>query len=195
MHILAIYAHPSPKSFNRALLDTLVDEARAKGHECVARDLYAENFQPILSEADFEAFNRGKTPDDIKDMQSAVARADVVAFIHPIWWSGCPAILKGWVERVFSYGFAYGHDSRGVKPLLAGKKAVIVNTAGGAESAAGADDGGFKDAFIKLYDQAIYKFVGFDVILHRMFFQVPAASDEERRDMLERLRADLRKIL
>ncbi|MCL2000351.1 MAG: NAD(P)H-dependent oxidoreductase [Planctomycetes bacterium] len=194
MHILAIYAHPSPKSFNRALLDLLVDEAAAKGHECAVRDLYAENFRNVLSEEDFHAFSRGKTPDDIKDMQDAVARADIVTFIHPIWWSGCPAILKGWVERVFSYGFAYSHDSRGIKPLLAGKKAIIINTAGGAESE-GTDGNSFKEAFIKLYDQAIYMFVGFDVILHRMFFQISTASDEERRDLLEQLRADLRKIL
>ncbi len=193
MHILAVYAHPSSKSFNRALLDAVVDEAGAKGHTCAVRDLYAENFQPVLTETDFEAFNRGKTPDDIKDMQGAVARADIVVFIHPIWWSGSPAILKGWVDRVFSYGFAYGHDSRGVKPLLAGKKAIIVNTAGGTE-AGGFDENGFKDAIIRLNDQAIYKFVGLDVILHRMFFQVPAASDEERRDMLERIRSDLKKI-
>lgn len=194
MHILAVYAHPSVKSFNRAILDVVLEEAGAKGHECAVRDLYAENFRPVLTEADMETVSRGKIPADIKDMQAAVARAEVVFFIHPIWWFGCPAILKGWVDRVFSYGFAYGHDSRGVRPLLAGKKAAIINTAGG-EEAAGYDETGFKEAVIKLTDQAIYKFVGFDVILRRMFFGVPAASDEERRNMLEQLRADLRKIL
>lgn len=194
MHILAVFAHPAAKSFNRSILDAVLEEAGAKGHDCVVRDLYAENFRPVLTEADMEAANRGKLPADIAEMQEAVARAEVVFFIHPIWWFGFPAILKGWVDRVFSYGFAYGHDSRGVRPLLAGKKAVVINTAGG-EEVAGYDETGFKDAVIKLADQAIYKFVGFDVILRRMFFSVPSASDEERRHMLELLRADLRKIL
>lgn len=194
MHLLAVYAHPSSKSFNRAILDTVVDEASAKGHSCDIRDLYAESFNPVLTEADFEQFNRGRTPDDIKAMQDAVKAADVVAFIHPLWWFGPPAILKGWVDRVCSYGFAYAHDSKGVKPLLAGKKAVIINTAGAAEGPS-YDDTGYRDAIIKLNDLAIYQFVGLDIVLHRMFFEVPSVSDEERREMLDIVRSDMRRIL
>ncbi len=194
MHILVVYAHPSPKSFNRSLLEVVVDEAQAKGHECVVHDLYAQAFQSALTDADFESFNRGKIPDDIKAEQMAVKRADVVVFMHPVWWFGLPAIFKGWIDRVFSYGFAYGHDSRGVRPLLAGKKAIIVNTAGGADGQS-FQETGFKDAMIKLIDNGIFQFVGFDIILRRMFFQVPSASDGDRREMLEMLRSDLRKML
>ncbi len=194
MRILVIYAHPSGKSFNHALLDVLMEEATTKGHDCEVRDLYADSFQPVLTEKDFEEFNHGSIPPDIKREQDAVRKADVVAFIHPIWWFGLPAILKGWIDRVFSYGFAYGHDSRGVKPLLAGKKAIIINTAGGADTdAAEATD--FMRAMIKVTDMGIYHFVGLDIILRRMFFQVPSATGEERREMLETLRSDLRKIL
>lgn len=194
MHILAVYAHPSRKSFNRALLDVLLDVAGTKGHKCEVLDLYADGFQPSLTEEDFAAFDRGNVPEDVQRMQDAVNRSDIVVFIHPIWWFGLPAIMKGWIDRVFSYGFAYSHDSRGVKPLLTGKKAIIVNTAGGAETT-GYDDTGYKSAMIKLTDVGIYNFVGLDVILRRMFFQVPIASDEERRDMLGRFRMDLQKML
>lgn len=194
MHILAVYAHPSPKCFNRSVLETLVDVAREKDHETTVLDLYAESFDPVLSETDFETFNRGVTPADIKAMQDRVAAANVVAFIHPLWWFGMPAILKGWIDRVFSYGFAYGHDSRGVKPLLAGKKAIVVNSAGGAEGPS-YDATGFKDAIVKLNDQGIYEFVGLDIILRRMFFEIPAASDEKRRELLGTLREDLGRVL
>lgn len=194
MNILAVYAHPSRKSFNHAILDVVLDEATRKGHHMETRDLYVENFQPVLRESDFETFSRGEIPEDVKTEQEAVRRADVVVFIHPIWWFGLPAIIKGWIDRVFSYGFAYGHDSKGVKPLLAGKKAIVITTSGGAE-ATGYDETGYKDAMIKLTEQGIYKFVGFDVILRRMFFQVPTAGDEARRAMLEVVRSDLRKIL
>lgn len=194
MHILVVYAHPSPKSFNHAILETVLDEARLKGYTSAVRDLYAEKFNPVLSDADIESFNRGKIPSDIKAMQEAVREAKVVIFIHPIWWFGIPAILKGWIDRVFSYGFAYGHDSRGVKPLLTGRNAIVINTAGGAEGPS-YDETGFKDAFIKLTDQGIYDFVGLEILLRRMFFEVPSASDEKRREMLETLRKDLRRVL
>lgn len=194
MNILAVYAHPSPKSFNRAILDTILDVASLKGHVCSVQDLYASNFNPVLSDEDIESFNRGKTPEDVKVVQDEISAADVVFFIHPIWWFGVPAILKGWIDRVFSYGFAYAHDSRGVKPLLAGKKAIIINTAGGAENES-YDKTGFKDALFKLYDVGVYQFVGLDILLHRMFFEVPAASDENRREMLATLRADVQKLL
>jgi NAD(P)H dehydrogenase (quinone) len=194
MRILAVFAHPSAKCFNRSVLDTLLDVAKAKAHETSVLDLYAEKFDPVLSEKDFEMFNRGKTPPDIQAMQQQVADANVVAFIHPLWWFGMPAILKGWIDRVFSYGFAYGHDSHGVKPLLAGKKAIVINTAGGSEGESYTTTG-FRDAIIKLNDQGIYRFVGFDILLRTIFFEIPAASDEQRRELLSQLRDDLVRAL
>ncbi|MCD7895246.1 MAG: NAD(P)H-dependent oxidoreductase [Planctomycetaceae bacterium] len=194
MRILAVYAHPSPASFNRSVLDALRDEANKKGHDCAVLDLYRMKWNPVLSDNDFEDFNRGRTPRDVEKMQSKVKDADVVAFIHPLWWFGMPAILKGWIDRVFSYGFAYGHDSRGVKPLLAGKKAIIVNTAGGDEKSS-YDDTGYKDAITRLNDDGIYRFVGFDIILRRMFFSIPAKSDSERRELIAALRDDFQKAL
>lgn len=194
MQILAVFAHPSPKSFNRSILETVKEIAAQKGHGMAVADLYVEGFNPSLTDEDFESFNRAITPPDIQKMQDAVKAANVVAFIHPIWWFGMPAVLKGWIDRIFSYGFAYGHDSRGIKPLLAGKKAIIINTAGGAE-APSYDATGFKDAMFKLNDDGIYRFVGFDIVLHRMFFEVPAKSESERREMLDVLRDDLQKIL
>lgn len=194
MNILAVYAHPSPKSFNKAILDVVVDVAAGKGHNCAVHDLYASGFNPVLSGDDFEEFNRGRTPGDVKAAQDAVRNANVVVFIHPIWWFGVPAILKGWIDRVFSYGFAYGHDSRGIKPLLANKKAIIVNTAGGSENES-YQKTGFGDAMVKLYDVGVYQFVGFDILLRRTFFEVQSVSDGERREMLASLREDIGKLL
>ncbi len=194
MRILSVLAHPSQKSFCRDLVGVLIEVAGEKGHECDFLDLYREGFNPVLSEEDFEAFNRGMTPIDIREHQDRVSDADVVAFFHPVWWFGMPAVMKGWIDRVFSYGFAYGHDSRGVKPLLSGKKAVVVNTAGGEERRSYGETG-FQDAMIKLNDQGIYRFVGFEIILRRFFFEVPTASDERRREMAESLRGELWKIL
>lgn len=194
MRILAVYAHPSPQSFNHSLLQVLIEEAKRKKHQCSVRDLYKQKFQPVLSEENFEAFSHGDIPADIKAEQDEVGDAHVLVFIHPVWWFGFPAIFKGWVDRVFSYGFAYGHDSHGVKPLLTGKKALIFNTTG-APRTSGYIETGAEEAMLKLINLGIYQFVGLEVLLHRMLYQVPAASDEERRAMLEKVRSDLRKFL
>lgn len=194
MQIVAVFAHPSPKSFNRSLLDALLEVSSAKGHSCTVLDLYAENFNPVLSDQDFDAFNRGQVPSDIAIHQQHITDADIVFFIHPLWWFDMPAILKGWIDRVFAYGFAYSHDSRGVKPLLSGKKCAILNTAGGAESIS-YDKTGFKDAIIKLNDIAIYEFVGFDILLRRFFFEIQAKSEAERREIFDAVKQDLAKIL
>lgn len=194
MHILTVCAHPDPKSFNHALAAVVAEEAEKKGHTHTLRDLYALRFQPVLNARDFEDFNHGVIPPDIKAEQREVARANVIVFVHPIWWFGLPAIFKGWIDRVFSYGFAYGHDSRGVRGLLAGKKAVVLNTTGGDEKA-GYTDTGFKDAILTLTDRGIYSFVGLEVALHRFFYQVPTQSQEARVGMLDEVRSELRKLL
>ncbi|MCC8181246.1 MAG: NAD(P)H-dependent oxidoreductase [Planctomycetes bacterium] len=194
MNILIVYAHPSKHSFNKAILDCVVDECARKGHSCAVHDLYAQHFQPVLTEQDYDSFNRNEIPADIKAEQEAVRNADVLFFIHPIWWFGLPAIFKGWIDRVFCYGFAYAHDSRGVRPLLNGKKAIIINTTGSPEQA-GYSDTGFRDAMEKLIEKGIYSFVGLDIIWRRMFFQVPTAGDAARRQMIDSLHSDIRRLL
>jgi NAD(P)H dehydrogenase (quinone) len=194
MRILSVLAHPGQHSFCRDLVGTLLEVAGEKGHECDLLDLYREQFDPVLSGEDFEAFNRGMTPIDIKEHQDRLTDADIVAFFHPVWWFGMPAVMKGWIDRVFSYGFAYGHDSHGVRPLLTGKKAILVNTTGGAQKQS-YEETGIRDAMIKVIDNGIFRFAGFDIIVRRFFFEVPAASDEKKREMRDSLREELWKIL
>lgn len=111
MNHLIVYAHPHEDSFNHAILNTAADALRANGHEVTIRDLYKLNFNPVLTSADTSAMRAGNTPDDIKTEQAHLAKADVISFIYPFWWTGLPAILKGYVDRTFSYGFAYQYNS------------------------------------------------------------------------------------
>lgn len=69
-----------------------------------------------------------------------VSWADTIIVIHPIWWWGAPAILKGWVDRVFSHGFAYTYGPKGPEGLLAGKKALVFTSSGSDENQWKADD-------------------------------------------------------
>ena len=98
MNHLIVVAHPNSDSFNHAIVQTTVHALKAKGHETVVRDLYTLQFEPVLSLEDFNSLRAGQIPDDIKAEQGFITSADVITFIYPIWWTGLPGILKGYVR-------------------------------------------------------------------------------------------------
>lgn len=131
MKHLIVYCHPNPDSFNNAIVDAFIESLKEQGHEVVVRDLYAMRFDPVLKASDFEALHEGNTPLDIKTEQEHVKWADAFTMVYPIWWTGLPALIKGYIDRVFSYGFAYAYGEDGtISKLLAGKKGLIINTHG-----------------------------------------------------------------
>jgi len=193
MKYLIVYAHPEPKSFNHAILETISEELKKKKKEFKVRDLYKIHFDPILSAEDFAAFQNGAIPDDIKTEQDYIRSADTLIFIFPIWWSSMPAILKGYIDRVFSLKFAYDITSDGVIGLLKGKKAFIVSTTG-ASKEDNEKMGAFKMMNMSM-DMAIFQFSGLEVIKHKYFSSVQYVSDKDRKQMLEELRLIVREKL
>jgi NAD(P)H dehydrogenase (quinone) len=127
---LVVFSHPNPSSFNARVRRAYVDELERQGHAVVLRDLYALKFDPVLRIEDFEGARSGRAPEDVRAEQEHVSWADVITFISPIWWIGWPAMLKGYVDRVFSLGFAYRYTPGGVEGCLGGKRAVIVTSSG-----------------------------------------------------------------
>lgn len=130
MRHLIIYAHPNQDSLNSQLKETVVQQLEEQGHDIIIRDLYELNFNPILSSKDIIGQLSGESDEDIIREQKFIAWADAITFIHPIWWTGLPAILKGYIDRVFTYGFAYRYDKGVQKGLLEGKQTIIINTQG-----------------------------------------------------------------
>lgn len=118
MNHLIVYAHPRKESFNHAIMETAVQGLQEKGHEVVVRDLYAMEFEPVISNSEI----LGGIGEDIEQEQEYLKWADVIIFIYPIWWTGLPAIVKGYIERVFTYGFAYRYVNGEQMGLLKGKK-------------------------------------------------------------------------
>ncbi|MCW3467136.1 NAD(P)H-dependent oxidoreductase [Chitinophaga nivalis] len=184
MKNLIIYCHPNPSSFNHAILDTVVATAEAAGHEVRIRDIYALDFQPVLSAADIVAFKSGVTPPDIAAEQAHITWADTITLIHPIWWSGMPGILKGYVDRVLSYGFAYRYGATGLEKLLAGKTMFIVNTVGSEEDNYVAK--GIFHAMEVLADNT-FGFTGLEILAHRFFAAVIRTTAAERQAYLDSL--------
>ncbi|MFH2137335.1 MAG: NAD(P)H-dependent oxidoreductase [Candidatus Omnitrophota bacterium] len=185
MKYLIIYAHPNPKSFNHAVKEHVEAALKKQEKQYSLRDLYMLKWNPVLGGADFSVMQGGKIPEDIKKEQQCVKEADVLIIIHPIWWFGMPAVLKGYIDRVFSAGFAYAYGPEGIKGLLPNKKVVIINTTGGTEDTY--LKLGFKDALIKIFKNGIYEFCGMKVLLHKFFYAVPAISQEARIEMLKEI--------
>lgn len=193
MKHLILYAHPNPNSFNHAILETTVKTLESKGQEVKVRDLYALDFNAILKGSDFEGFQSGNTPQDIKKEQEYISKADVITFIYPVWWTGLPAILKGYVDRVFSYGFAYQYGEDGnVIGLLKGKKGLIINTHGTPKEIY--DANGMTDALKKTSDTGIFEFCGVEVTDHLLFGSVPVVDDETRKNMLSQIEGKLNSL-
>ena len=117
MNVLIVHAHPEPKSFCAALKDTAVEVLSSIGHEVFVSDLYQMNFNPVASAQDFLArenpdylsyaleqrrgLDAGNLKSDIQEEISKVKNADLIIFTFPIFWMSVPAIMKGWIDRVF----------------------------------------------------------------------------------------------
>jgi NAD(P)H dehydrogenase (quinone) len=176
MKHLVIYAHPNEQSLNGQLKEVVVGHLARNRHEVKVRDLYRLNFNPVLSLEDMAGQRIGKVNEDVKKEQDYIVWADCIIFIHPIWWTGLPAILKGYIDRVFSYGFAYRYDQGVQKGLLVGKQAVIINTHG--KSHTEYHDLGMDKALSLTSDKGIYTYCGLKVRQHFFFDKADRASAE-----------------
>ena len=187
MKHLIIYAHPNLASFNHAIKETLVGVLKEKGQEVRVRDLYAMKFDPVLKASDFEALLAGKMPTDIAIEQDHIRWADQVTFLYPVWWGRMPSMTMGYIDRVFSKGFAYDYSPTGPVGLLPGKKAYAFSTLG-APLAIAESSGGIK-SMEQIIDNETFRFCGMEMVGHKYFGSVPTVTVEERKKMLEEVAA------
>ena len=183
MNVLIVYAHPNPLSFNQSILKVIDSAFKKRGDTVRLKDLYAERFDPVLSEAQLSLQNEGKLPDQILHEQDQVVWADTIVVIYPLWWFDRPAILKGWFDRVFTNGFAFTYGENGLRGLLVGKRAIVVVTAGGTRE----DFGKNADQLTKSTTEGTLAFCGITDIIDRVFYSVPDVTDEERKGMLDEI--------
>lgn len=131
MNVLVVYCHPGNNSFTHTVKEAFVKGLENAGHTYEISDLYAENFNPVMSEAEYirEGFYRMEDPiaEDVIREQQRINKADIIVFIYPDFWTASPAMLEGWFQRVWTYGFAYGNEPT-MKTL---EKAIFLITMGG----------------------------------------------------------------
>jgi len=199
MEALIVYAHPEPKSFNAAMKDRAVEVLEAEGWSVTVSDLYAMGFKAEADGYDFTdradpaylkyaaeqshaARNGGGFAQDIQAELEKLKRADLLILQFPVWWFGFPAILKGWVDRVFAAGVIYGGDigmfSRG---RFKGRRAFLSFTTGGTAATYGPTGlYGSADVVFWPIQNGILNFLGYSVL---PFFQAeaPSKTDEAGR--------------
>jgi NAD(P)H dehydrogenase (quinone) len=159
MNILVVFAHPRRESFTGALLDHFVGGLQQAGHVPEIADLYREGFNPCLGEADYAQFSKDSPmPEDVLHEQKRVEAAEGLAFVFPVWWWSFPAILKGWVDRVFSQGWAYDFSLEKVTGLLHLQKAVLLGSGGSSHQAF--RKYGYYDAMQRQMDVGLLRYCG-----------------------------------
>lgn len=182
MNHLIIYAHANGNSFNAAVRDTIVKELDEQNQEVRIRDLYRLKFNPVLMDDELNGFYEQKYPLDILEEHQHIQWADVLYFVFPTWWYSMPAILKGYIDRVFSTGFAFRYSKNGPIGLLAEKSAFVFQTAADPQEALIARD--LISAMQNSIDVGILNYCGLKVLGHQIMSSIHHVSDETREQYL-----------
>jgi NAD(P)H dehydrogenase (quinone) len=135
MRILVVHAHPAPGSFGAAVRDEVMATLSSKGHEIRLIDLYALDFDPVMRADERRCYYDGAPADpELKSHIEAIRWAEGVVFVYPTWWCGLPAILKGWLDRVWAFDVAFrlAADRDGIVPMMTNIRLLAVVTTCGA---------------------------------------------------------------
>lgn len=186
MNAVVLLAHPNPLSFNAAIAKVVQEELEKKGASVIFKDLYAMNFDPLLSAQDFAGFHNGNLPADIVQEQKDIKSADIIVFVAPIWWNSVPAILRGYMDRIFSLGFAYEYTKTGPRGLLTDKKGLFITTSGA--DAKSAETSGMQNVINHSLVNGFFGFCGFAEYKGKNLCAVTTVTDQERKDMLTEIR-------
>jgi NAD(P)H dehydrogenase (quinone) len=208
MRTLIVHAHHEPTSFNASLTREGMAALERAGHEVIVSDLYAMGFDPVSDRRNFTSLltpdvlrqqneeahassTRGFTT-DLQSEMDKLAWCDALVLQFPIWWLGMPAILKGWIDRVFAVGQAYGGGRWFDRGVLAGKLAMCSVTVGGPPELYG-DEGLYPsiDEILLPIHRGIFGFTGLTVLEPFVIFGPGRITPAERTEYLDRYCARL----
>jgi putative NADPH-quinone reductase len=185
MRILIVLGHPDPGSLNHAIAQAVRDDMLEAGHDVVFHDLYAERFDPMLV-AD-EIPEHGEISPLIRLHCDELCSADGIVIVHPNWWGQPPAVMKGWIDRVFRPGRAYrfeeGDTGEGIPiGLLRARAAVVLNTSNTEETR---ERTAFGDPLDAIWRRCIFELCGVRSFFRRMFTVVVTSTWEQRTAWIE----------
>lgn len=200
---LIVHAHPEPRSFSTAQMTTAAQALREAGYRVDVLDLYADAWAPTLARDDFpsveghfkpqaeqmRAVREGTLDATVQAYLDRLLAADLLVLSFPLWWFSLPAILKGWVDRVFAMGAVFGGD-HGLfeNAALAGKQAMLLFTTGGPSEMFQPGVFGSMDDFLFHIHRGMLEFVGYRVLDPVVTYGPAHMTDQERAAALETVR-------
>ena len=200
MKFLFVLAHPEPASFTASLARYGMRAIEEEGHITDVADLYAMKFDPVSDRRNFVGTaNPGRFDQQAEEKVASMTKGfsaelqtemdrlescDVLVLQFPIWWLGMPAIMKGWIDRVFAVGRTYGGGRWFDRGMMRGKRAMIAVTIGGTERAY-SPDGLYGPAadVLRPINHGILAFCGFDVVEPFIAYAPARKSDDERQEI------------
>ncbi|EIJ68769.1 NAD(P)H-dependent oxidoreductase [Pasteurella bettyae] len=190
MKHLVIFAHPNTKnSFNKAILERVLQASKKANVETVVRDLYSMEFNPVISWEELSGTFQGIIASEIKYEQKLISEADLITLVYPLWWMGYPAILKGYLERVLTAGFAYQSNENGTVGLLTGKQMQQFITLGnGVERY---QKIGFAKSLDDTLVNGLFNYVGINDIEHSFLGDIHIIDAQARHKMLDEVEAKI----
>jgi NAD(P)H dehydrogenase (quinone) len=194
MRISLILAHPDGQSFNHAIVQAALAELKQNGHSVIFHDLYAEEFDPILTTGEIP--QAGAVPQKVARHCQEISSADGIIIVHPNWWGQPPAILKGWVDRVIrpgiAYQFAESDQGEGVPiGLLKAKIACVFNTS---NTTAERETRVFGDPLETLWKNCVFGLCGVKTFYRETFSVVVTSTTEQRQEWLTKVREVVRRF-
>ncbi len=176
MNVLIILGHPGSCSFNHAIAETCITQIINNGHTVVFHDLYKEHFNPV-----FTSFNN-ENDKDVEMYSNDLVNSDGIIIIHPNWWGQPPAIVKGWIDRVFLPEIAYTfeedeNEKTVIRGILKAQHAIVINTSNTTDEL---EEKIYKDPLETIWGNRVFKFCGI-ANFKRMNFQVIKDSDYNQR--------------
>lgn len=193
MKVLVLYAHPWEKSFNHAILQKVKEVLAANNHEMDVLDLNQEKFDPILCREDLALYSQGKSSDPkVTVYQEKLLWAEHLVLIFPVWWTGEPAVLKGFFDKVLLKGFAFDKKGKIPKGLLGHiRGASVFNTM----SSPGFYYALFlKNAVKQSVVKGTLKFCGIKKVKWYPLFRIDKLSKERAQKYLSRVSKAMSKI-
>ncbi len=211
MKVLVVYWHPESQSFNGAMFRTACEMFAEAGHEVKTSDLHEMHFNPVSGRGNFttvkdpnyfkqqleELYSTeiGGFSAEIASEMEKIEWCDLMIWQFPLWWFGLPAVLKGWVDRVFAMGRIYGGGQIYAGGVFRGKRALLSLTTGGPEEAyrKGAFNGDIA-GILRPIHRGMLQFVGFDILAPQIVYGPVRMTDEQRKQQLTTYAERLQRI-
>ncbi|MGK5692453.1 NAD(P)H-dependent oxidoreductase [Streptomyces sp. URMC 128] len=207
---LIVHAHPEPRSFSTAQMAAAAESLGEAGYRVDVLDLYADGWAPVLAREEFapvegpfkpqaeqlRAIEEGTLDTAVRAHLDRLLAADLLVLSFPMWWFSLPAVLKGWVDRVFVMGGVFGGD-HGLfgDAALAGKRAMLLFTTGGpGESFRPGGAFGPMDDFLFHIHRGMLEFVGYQVLEPVITYGPARMTDQERAAALDAVRESVARV-